>query len=156
MSGFCWVSSSKNCSSVGFNMAGACTSGEAHRVSDGGRPAQIAKPGFTFANPLHRADLSPIFQHVDGEVDLGARFLLLDCADGIVDLLGNTVVTRHAGRGVHVHFESLALRTRPKTKTGPTRGEISGSAIAMSQVCPTSGVGMGCGIRVPRQWTLRR
>lgn len=42
----------------------------------------------TFAHSLERAHLSAILHHVNGEVDLGERLLLLNCANGIVDLGG--------------------------------------------------------------------
>lgn len=42
----------------------------------------------TFAHSFERAHLSAILHHMDGEVDLGKRLLLLNCANGIVDLGG--------------------------------------------------------------------
>ncbi len=93
MSGFWWVSSSKNCSSVGLYMAGACTSrgGGPQRQSRGwskpdGRWSR-AVAGHTFADSLHGADLRPVLHGVNAEVDLGDRLLLLDRTDGIVNLL---------------------------------------------------------------------
>lgn len=44
----------------------------------------------TFAYSLERADLSAVLHHVDGEVDLGQRLLLLNRANGIVDLGGSS------------------------------------------------------------------
>lgn len=42
----------------------------------------------TFAHSLERAHLSTVLHHVDGEVNLGQRLLLLNCANGIVNLDG--------------------------------------------------------------------
>jgi len=48
--------------------------------------AVAAVAGHTFANTLHGADLGAVLHGVDGEVNLGEGLLLLDRADGIVDL----------------------------------------------------------------------
>lgn len=67
--------------------------------------------GHTFADSLHGADLGPVFHSVDGEVDLGKRLLLLDGADGIVDLLGAAILVGGERRDVlGVHVESLCRR----------------------------------------------
>lgn len=65
----------------------------------------------TFADSLRGVDLSAIFHGVHGEVDLGDWLLVLDSANGIVDVLIATVVA--AGRlslGIHVEVSLGRVR----------------------------------------------
>jgi hypothetical protein len=91
MLGFVCVSSSKNCSSVGLNIAGACTSAVAGTVSQAQRSLLVTIPRcrmcHTFADTLHRAHLSSIFHRMDAEVDLNSGLLLLDGPNSVIDLL---------------------------------------------------------------------
>ena len=56
----------------------------------------------TFAHTLHGADLSVVLHGVNSEIDLGDRLLLLDCANGIVDLDVASLLSR--GRSVGLAF----------------------------------------------------
>lgn len=60
------------------------------------------------ANSLHGANLSAIFHGMDCEVDLWQRFLLLDRANRIVDLLVSTV-RRSARIASSVHVEGCGV-----------------------------------------------
>lgn len=72
----------------------------------------------TFADSFHSANLATVFHSMDAEVDFRKRFLLLDSANGIVDL--DVALLRHGGhRGRErrlalsgVHDEFLKRRAR--------------------------------------------
>lgn len=57
----------------------------------------------TFADALQSAHLGAIFHGMQGEVDFGEGLLLLDGADGIVEVFGlieALLVAIHGGRGL--------------------------------------------------------
>lgn len=56
----------------------------------------------TFAHSLCCVDLGAILHRMECKVNFRDWLLLLDCADGIVDLLGATLVDR-AGLSLGVH-----------------------------------------------------
>lgn len=149
MSGLLWVLSSKNCSSVGFSIAGAWTSGfggprwsacDVPHVVCGlwsrGLAGGVGGRGtHTFADPLHGAHLAAILHLVDGEVDLGQGLLLLYGADRIVDLGVARVLGARRTGAICVHGGRLRRgRSRQcEARRGVARGTRAGECERANQ-----------------------